>query len=67
MEPSIEYFTGEGYKRDQNYLLECTQHADDLMLVPDSWAHATLNVEASIGVRLSFSIKILLYYGAVTW
>lgn len=31
-------------------VLECTQRDGDVMFVPASWGHATLNVEASIGV-----------------
>jgi len=57
MEPSLSYFTGDGYKRDREQLLECTQHADDLFLVPDSWGHVTLNVEATIGVAYEFEYR----------
>ena len=54
MEPSLSYFSGEGYQRDKHKLLECTQKPDDLFLLPDSWGHVTLNVEASIGVAYEF-------------
>lgn len=31
-------------------VFEFTQHAGDLVFVPDFWSHATLNVETSIGI-----------------
>jgi hypothetical protein len=40
-------------------LLECEQLAGDVLFVPDSWGHATLNIEASIGVAYEFSHPLL--------
>ena len=57
MEPSLSYFKGDSYQRDKADVLECTQHADDLILVPDSWGHVTLNVEACIGVAYEFEYR----------
>ena len=57
MEPSLGYFSGANYHHDREHLLECTQHADDLIMVPDSWGHVTLNVEACIGVAYEFEYR----------
>jgi len=38
--------------RSPPLLLECTQRAGDVILVPDKWGHATVNVRESIGVAL---------------
>jgi hypothetical protein len=31
-----------------------TQHAGDVVLLPDNWGHATLNLEASLGAAFIF-------------
>lgn len=42
--------TGSG--TDQ--VLQFTQQAGDIVLLPDNWGHATLNSEASIGAVFIF-------------
>ena len=36
--------------------LECVQLGGDAMLLPEGWGHATLNLEASIGVTWELSL-----------
>ena len=36
--------------------LECIQLGGDAMLLPDGWGHATLNLEASIGVTWELNL-----------
>jgi len=36
--------------------LECVQEAGDVLYVPNSWGHATLNIESAIGVSYEFGI-----------
>ena len=35
-------------------VLEFTQQAGDIVLLPDNWGHATLNIESSIGAVFIF-------------
>jgi hypothetical protein len=35
-------------------VLECMQTSNDVMFVPEAWAHATLNLAESIGVASEF-------------
>ena len=35
-------------------IVEFTQEAEDLVLLPNFWSHATLNLEASIGYAFEF-------------
>ena len=51
--PSAERVSAsEGEARSD--ALQCTQHATDVMLVPDGWAHSTLNMRTSIGFAGEF-------------
>jgi len=36
-------------------MLECVQEAGDVLIVPSMWAHATLNLEESVGIAYEFS------------
>ena len=35
-------------------IMEFTQEAEDLVLLPNFWSHATLNLEASVGFAFEF-------------
>eukprot|EP00931_Biecheleriopsis_adriatica_P000300 TRINITY_DN100319_c0_g1_i1.p1 TRINITY_DN100319_c0_g1~~TRINITY_DN100319_c0_g1_i1.p1 ORF type:complete len:484 (+),score=90.11 TRINITY_DN100319_c0_g1_i1:59-1453(+) len=43
--------------------LECVQEAGDVLFVPSRWAHATLNVEASIGVAYELGVFPMVGFG----
>jgi hypothetical protein len=58
-----EFHTAPAYEWSTEHLqaysaadrpLECTQRAGDLVYVPRSWAHATLNLRASVGFAVEF-------------
>ena len=34
--------------------LRCVQEAGDVLLLPETWAHATVNEELSVGIALEF-------------
>ena len=39
------------------YTTACLQNPGDILYVPRDWAHATVNVQESIGVAVEFSGK----------
>jgi len=39
-------------------VLRCVQNAGDVLVVPPSWGHLTLNLAASIGVAKEFDVRI---------
>ena len=41
---------------DTSGIFECIQQEGDVLFVPESWGHATLNIEASIGVAFEFRV-----------
>ena len=43
-------------KLKKNRPIECTQEAGDLLYVPASWGHVTLNLKASVGVAGEFEV-----------
>ena len=53
IEPPLDWFkrqslSNEIYEYRHKY--ECVQHDGDVIFIPESWGHATLNVQASVGV-----------------
>ena len=40
--------------------LHCTQHAGDLLLVPQFWMHTTLNEEHTVGYAMEFDAQVTL-------
>lgn len=40
--------------QDDASVLECVQTSGDILFVPFSWAHSTLNVETSVGIAYEF-------------
>ena len=51
--PSAVWFEKE-YAQSSPKPMECVQEAGDLLLVPNFWGHATLNIETSIGTAFEF-------------
>ena len=42
------------YEGSPDQVFEFTQYAGDIVMIPDNWGHATLNLEASIGAAFIF-------------
>ena len=40
--------------QDDASVLECVQTSGDILFVPFTWAHSTLNVETSVGIAYEF-------------
>jgi hypothetical protein len=46
--------------RDEGYsVLQCAQNAGDLLLVGQSWGHATLNQHPTLGMAIEFTYRVL--------
>ena len=43
---------------DHRYLT-CTQHSDDLLIVPRFWMHSTLNVQENTGYAMEFNTNVI--------
>ena len=58
-QPAFEYAASVEEERRHNNgsaheVLSCVQEAGDVLVLPEHWAHATVNEEVSVGVALEF-------------
>jgi oxalate decarboxylase/phosphoglucose isomerase-like protein (cupin superfamily) len=49
--------SSEGRGTRSSLARQCTQRPGDVLYVPPLWSHATLNLQASIGVAHEFSME----------
>lgn len=54
--PARRVFGGEGPRNATP--LTCVQDAGDLLVLPDLWGHATLNLEPSVGLAREFTFVL---------
>jgi hypothetical protein len=52
--PAVDYVRYIRRKSQDEFPLECTQHAGDVIFVPSAWGHAVLNIKTSIGFAVEF-------------
>merc|ERR1712019_290738 len=56
--PAVEMILDEAFaKGGELEPIDCVQEAGDVLYVPNQWAHATINVEESIGVAYQFTMR----------
>ena len=52
---AVQWFVQQNHKFDS--VVEFVQEAEDLVLLPNFWSHATLNLEASVGFAFEFEYR----------